>query len=575
MKRTALVVDNFAGGGGASTGIEAAIGRPVDVAINHDAQAIAMHQANHPHTFHVQNDIWSVNPVEVTKGAPVRLAWFSPDCTHFSKAAGRVPRKQSIRDLAWVVIRWAGEVRPDVIMLENVEEFQTWGPLDAEGFPDRARSGETFAEWWRQLEGLGYAVERRELRAADYGAPTIRKRLFIIARRDGQPIVWPDVTHAKSPAVDLRPWRSAAECIDWHIPAPSIFERVRPLAEPTLRRIAAGIKRYVIEAEQPFIVQVGYREWDESRVKDPLQPFPTITGTNQHALVTPIVAGVGGRAGQSRPRSAAEPLATITAKADSVLVSPSIVRMNHDGAGKPADDVAHPLATVTTQHNKHQLVEAFLAKHFTGQVGAAVDAPLPTITTRNVTTQVVTAHMARHFGGMVGRDLREPSPTNLTKGAQNQLVTSNLVHLRGTGVPTSVEQPMRTVSAGGQHIAEVRALLLKFYGTNRVGQPLTDPMHTVTTKDRLGLVTIQGEDYVITDIGMRMLTPRELYRAQGFPEGYVIDPLFNGKPLPKTHQVRMCGNSVCPPVAEALVAANVGRLGQQSIWRGYETAAAG
>jgi len=534
-----LVVDNFAGGGGASTGIEAAIGRPVDVAINHDAQAIAMHQANHPHTFHVQNDIWSVDPVAVTKGQHVRLAWFSPDCTHFSKAAGRRPRQQNIRDLAWVVIRWAGEVRPDVIMLENVEEFQTWGPLDEDGYPDRARAGETFAEWYRQLEILGYEVERRELRAADYGAPTIRKRLFIIARRDGMPIVWPDVTHAKAPTPDLLPWRAAAECIDWSVPVPSIFDRQRPLVEATQRRIAAGIKRYVLDDPDPF-------------------------------LVPGFLVGVGGRAGQSRPRSAGEPMATTTAKADTALVTPYLHNLTHGGR---AEDIESPFMTITGAHRGEKaLIAPSIVPMTHGNPPVSVRAPLGTTTTQHNKHLLTTAFLVKHFGGMVGVRADTPLPTTTTRNTQIQIATSHLMHLRGTGVPHRFSDPLLTVAAGGTHYAEVRALLVKFYGNDHHGQGMQTPFGTMTTKDRFGLVTvwIQGEPWVMTDIGMRMLTPRELYRAQGFPEGYIIDPLFGGKPLPKTHQVRMCGNSVCPPVAEAMVGANVGRLGQQSLWRGYE-----
>lgn len=549
LRSAELVVDNFAGGGGASTGIEAAIARPVDVAINHDREAIAMHEVNHPHTLHIHDDIWSVDPVVVTQGRRVRLAWFSPDCTHFSKAAGRKPRSQKIRGLAWVVIEWAAAVQPDVIMLENVEEFRTWGPLDEDGYPIKDQAGETYAAWVTALEGLGYVVESRELRASDYGAPTIRKRLFIIARRDGQPIRWPDATHGKPSLLEphLEPYRSAAECMDWSIPVPSIFEREKPLAEATQRRIAAGIKRFVLDDRDPFIVpgflvQTGWgeRQGQAPRVMDLRAPLGTVVaGGIKHALVTPYIHNLthGGRA-----EDIVAPFMTITGahRGEKALVAPIVASLDHQSSPKGVNRPDEALTTVTTKA-RHLLTTAFLVKHFGGMVGVRADTPLPTVTTRN--TQV-------------------------------QIATSNLIHLRGTGTARSVAEAMPTVTAGGNHIAEVRAFLLKFYGNEVGGHSLNTPLGTVTTRDRFGVVvTIHGEPYVMYDIGMRMLTPRELYRAQGFPEGYVIDPVVDGRPLPKTHQVRMCGNSVCPPVAEALVEANVGRLATQARWPGYALAA--
>lgn len=430
-----LVVDLFAGGGGASTGIEQAIGRHVDIAVNHDADAVAMHQANHPQTRHFISDVFEVDPREVCGDRPVGLLWASPDCKHFSKAKGGKPVSKKIRSLAWVVIKWAKTVHPRVILLENVEEFQTWGPLGADGRPCPARKGTTFRRWISQLEALGYRVEWRELRACDFGAPTIRKRLFLVARRDGLPIVWPQPSHGPKGS-GLKPYRTAAECIDWSIPCPSIFERERPLAEATLRRIAHGIQRYVIDATHPFIVRIGHTGHGDS-------------GKAEHLLVAPAVA-------------------------------------------RQRDDVA-----------------AFLAKHFGGN-------PQP---------------------GKTAASLREPAPTVLARGGPQALVMTNL-------------QP----ETGGHH-AEVRALLLKYYGTEQ-DPDLREPLHTITTKDRFGLVTIKGEDYFIVDIGMRMLQPRELYRAQGFPDTYVIDRGADGRMLSKAAQVRMCGNSVCPPVARAIVAAN-------------------
>lgn len=457
-----LVVDNFAGGGGASTGIEQALGRPVDIAINHDPRALALHEVNHPHTQHYCESVWDVDPYEVTQGRPVGLAWFSPDCRHFSKAKGAKPVSPQVRGLAWVALRWAATVKPRITMLENVEEFTTWGPLvrDPKGnwLPCPKRRGRTFRAFTNAMARQGYRVEWRELRACDYDAPTIRKRLFLVARRDNQPIVWPDPTNGPG----LRPYRPAAEIIDWSIPCPSIFGRKRPLADATCRRIAEGIRRYVIECEDPFIAPVG---------------------------TAGAIVGCGGRAGQSRPRGLNEPYATVTTKADACLV------------------------------------QAFLAKHYTG---------------------------------VVGTDLRQPLST-VTSVDHHSLVTSHMIKLRGTNVGHDARQPVHTISAGGTHHGEVRAFLVKYYSEGGQWQSLNEPMHTIPTKDRLGLVMVHGQPYQIVDIGMRMLQPHELYAAQGFPADYIHDRDANGKPFTKSDQVRMCGNSVCPPLSRALVAANMGQ----------------
>lgn len=528
-----LIVDNFAGGGGASTGIEAVIGRAVDIAINHDPEAVAMHAANHPFTHHYCEDVFAIDPVEVTQGQPVQLAWFSPDCKHFSKAKGGKPVSKKIRGLAWMVIKWAKTVQPKVIMLENVEEFETWGPLTKDGMPDPAKKGLTFRRWWRQLENAGYTVDWRVLKACDYGAPTIRKRLFVIARCDGQPIVWPKPTHGPG----LLPYRTAAECIDFSIHCPSIFERKKPLAENTLKRIAKGLKRYVIDSADPFIVSLTHQGSD--RVESIAEPFKTITGAKrgEKALVTPYLATFYGskNANGDRVNDVAEPLRTQSTENRFGLVSATLIDAAHSEVspkgvkrrGKGVHSLTDPLGTVAATGNQ-ALVSAFMVKHFgdqfTGKKAAGVDEPLPTITARN--TQV-------------------------------QLVTSNLVKLRGDNVGQPVDEPLATVSAQGTHHAEVRAFLLKWYGNEKDGCDIKDPLHTVTSKERFGLVTIQGVDYQIVDIGMRMLTPRELYLAQGFPADYVIDFTHDGKPLTKTAQVRMCGNSVCPPVSAALVKANI------------------
>jgi DNA (cytosine-5)-methyltransferase 1 len=528
-----LVVDLFAGGGGASTGIEQAIGRHVDIAVNHDPEAVSLHQANHPQTQHFVSDVFEVDPVTVTGGRPVGLLWASPDCKHFSKAKGGKPRSKKIRALAWVVIKWAKLARPRVICLENVEEFQDWGPLKADGMPCERRKGTTFQRWAAQLRNLGYRVEWRELRACDYGAPTIRKRLFLVARCDGQPIVWPAPTHAAKPAKcsGLQPYRTAADCIDWSLPCPSIFERDRPLAEATLRRIAHGIKRYVIEAAKPFIVRIGQQGGNGSYTNDPRTPLTTITTKAEHLLAVPtlVQTGYGERPGQA-PR---------------------------------VPGLEKPLGTAV-DGQKHGLVAAFLAKHYTGVVGSAAPEPIGTVT--SVDHHSLVSAQLVGCGGRAGqsrpRDASEPVQTITAKG-DTCLVTSHLAKLRGTSSSASTGEPLGTVSAQGTHHAEVRALLLKYYGTDQDPQ-LGEPLHTVTTKDRFGLVTVAGEDYLIADIGMRMLQPRELYRAQGFPDSYVIDRGADGRVLPKSSQVRMCGNSVCPPLARAIVAANYAeRLAQR------------
>jgi DNA (cytosine-5)-methyltransferase 1 len=526
--RDELVVDNFAGGGGASTGIERALGRPVDVAINHDPEAIAMHRINHPGTTHYCESVFKVDPIEITGNQPVGLAWFSPDCTHHSKAKGGAPRSPRVRGLAWVVIRWARRVKPRVIMLENVEEFQDWGPLLEDGKPCPQRRGKTFTLWLNQLRRFGYQVEHRELRACDYGAPTTRKRLFVIARRDGLPIVWPKPTHGPG----LLPYRTAAECIDWTLPCPSIFERTRPLAENTLRRIARGVMKYVVNSASPFIVPLTHT--GDARVHPIDEPVRTLTTANGGELA---------------------------------LCAPTLVQVGYgerDGQAPRVPGLDKPLGTVVAGGGKHALVAAFLAKHYGGNEtpGSSLGRGMDTITTQDHHA-LVAAHLAKFRGDSPGTAADSPVPT-ITAGPRENpagaahalgLVATTIAKLRGTNTGQPSDEPLQTISAGGTHFAEVRALLLKFYGTEQDPR-LTEPMHTVTTKDRFGLVTVHGEPYAIVDIGMRMLQPRELYRAQGFPEDYVIEFEHNGRPLPKHAQVRMCGNSVCPPIATALIRAN-------------------
>lgn len=810
-----LIVDSFAGGGGASTGIEEALGKSPDFAINHDAEALTMHLANHPDTVHLTHDIWKVKPLEVTQGNTVGLLWASPDCKSHSKAKGGKPRNKNIRDLAWVVVHWAKVVRPKLILLENVAEFAEWGPLTLKGQPCPRRKGQTFAEWVSKLERQGYQVDYRMLKACDYGAPTIRERLFLVARCDGKPIVWPERTHgpANDPLVEsgvLMPYRTAADIIDWEKTCPSIFMDKadaasfrdatgltvkRPLEDATLARIAKGVKRYVIDAEQPFITSLTHQggERNESldapirtitaanrgekglvspelapfmtkfranavgaSIQDPLptvtansfekragcgipmgvvapqvvpvpdnnargsalisvahgdsggkreytldEPIGTATASNTHALVgveavapiityaqqggavrspeaplhtvtaskkdyngliAPLLVGCGGRAGQSRPRSADEPMATATTKADVCVSVPYLVPRYGERPGQEPRTVAinRPAPTIVPDGNQGSLAMAELVpannvqanaviRQFGGSVGSSANEPIGSTTCRSGKTGVISAELAnvgfiaQQNTGLVGHDAREPLSTIVGKGCtQTPIITTmvqaeppegdalHLVKFQENSVGTALDEPLHTVMAGatrhgvvsshiinmkgsdqraasiatpmpaqcagGNHIGEVSADLQRsasivtYYSTGDQAGSIDDPLHTVTSKGRFGvidsqsassltpeqyekakevatflrhfgcwdggeIVTVRG--YVIVDIGLRMLTPRELARGQGFREEYVLDPKFKGKRLTKTSQTRMIGNSVCPDAARAMVFANV------------------
>lgn len=556
----------FCGGGGADTGIEQATGTPVDIAINHDAEAIGMHAANHPQTMHFKEDVFAVHPLVATRGRSVRLLWASPDCTHFSIAKGGTPCSKKIRSLAWVVIKWAKTVRPRMIFLENVKEFQTWGPLGPDNRPDKSRAGETFNRWIAELRGLGYQVEWRILAACDFGAPTSRKRLFLIARCDGQPIVWPDPTHGdpKSPETKkkkLKPWHTAAEIIDWTIPCPSIFERKKPLSENTLRRIAKGIQKFVLNNPKPFIVSIA--NWSNDSINPADKPLTTVTANpkgGHHALVVPTLVQVNHTGNDHRTQTPDNPLPTLTAKNGHAVAAATLINIGYgekpgQKARVPGLDV--PLGTVVSGGKKHALVSAFLARQYGQSVGTDADAPLGTIT-RIDHSQVVTAFLAKHYTGATGSEMNKPVDT-ITAIDHNSLVTSHLVKMRGTNIGQSVEEPLQTISAQGKHFAEVRALLVKYYGNEKDGQPLNEPLDTVPTKDRFALITVYigSEPYVIVDIGLRMLQPHELYAAQGFPADYIFDRQADGTPITKTAQVQKCGNAVCPPVARAIVAVNL------------------
>lgn len=648
-----LIVDSFAGGGGASTGIEMALGRSPDIAINHNAAALAMHEANHPDTLHLSKNIWQVDPLDAVGNRPVGLAWFSPDCKHFSKAKGGKPVKRNIRDLAWTVVNWARRARPSVIILENVEEFQTWGPLieNAKGdfVPDPARRGETFRRWVGELKRCGYKVEGRELVAADYGAPTTRKRFFLIARRDGQPIVWPAATHGKPDDPDVvvgrkSPWRTAAEIIDWSLPCPSIFETsaeirakhgvraVRPLAEATMARVARGTKRYVLDAAEPFTVPVApgalpaswVAKFQSGSTGSPIDaPLPTVTANSFHkrpggaapvGLVVPSVVSLAhGDSGGRREYPATDPIGTVHAGGQKYgVLAPSLMPLTHQGSDRN-NSAEEPLRTVTTAHRGEMAVIAPVltaAQHGGSVRGAAepmrtiaasykdqhaviaptlvqtgygeregqaprsldLGKPLGTVVAGGAKQALVAAFLAQHnndsrrVGGVnPGQPADKPVSTITATGSQQGVVAAHLTHLytsNTTGGRGDVEQPIKTVTAGGGHAALVSAFMVKYYGAG-IGQPVDDPFATVTVRDRFGLVTVNvaGQPYVITDIGLRMLTPRELFLAQGFPASYRIDDIaYQGRTLTKSEKIACVGNSVCPPLAAALVAANCAHL---------------
>lgn len=475
-----VVVDLFAGGGGASHGIREALGVSPVAAINHCAHAIQMHALNHPDTLHFQESVFDVEPMHASRGRRVDLLWASPDCTHFSRAKGGKPRDKGIRSLAWVIVDWARDVRPTCIAMENVPEFQGWGPLDDEGQPVKAQAGETFREFVGALEREGYVVSWRVINAADYGTPTSRRRLFLIARRDGKPLVWPSPSHGPG----RTPYRTAAECIDWSIPCPSIFERKRELAPATLRRIAEGVRRYVLGERRPFLLCLTHG----GRLEPLDEPMRTITTANrgERALVSPVLVANNTN---NAPHSVEKPLGTVTSGGRHILAAATLINTRNgerEGQRPRALDIEAPLPTTTATGSQGAVVAAFLSQHNGRSVGSAVDGPAPTTT-------------------------------------------------------------------GSGHASLVAAFLARYHGTGGQWGALDDPSPCVTAREGLALVTVEiaGETYVLTDIGMRMLQPRELARAQGFPDSYVLIGS-------KGDQVARIGNSVCPPVAAAIVRALMG-----------------
>lgn len=636
-----IIVDNFAGGGGASTGIELATGRPVAIAINHDPAAILMHKTNHPHTLHLQASVWDVDPVEVCAGRPVGLAWFSPDCKHFSKAKGSALVDRNIRGLAWIVLRWAGTVRPRVIILENVEEFTTWGPV-RKGKPVKSKQGQTFQKWLGQLEALGYKVEHRELVAADYGAPTTRKRFVLVARCDGRPIVWPERTHAPKDSEEVKsgkllPWRAAAEIIDFSLPMYSIFATkeeikakygvnvVRPLAENTQRRAIRGVDKFTIRSGKPFLIPVGYgeRAGQAPRVHDLGAPLPTVVSTVKTHLAEPMVAPFVAQAKfQNASQDIQKPLSTITSVGAHELVEPVMAPYNFSNTGgsvgAPTDQ---PIGTVRTAGGQ-VLAAANLMQYHTeqGEENARVnnlDDPLPTVDASN-RYGLAAAHLTEYYGNGNPLDPRDPMHTvtghdrealtavhldkyfaggykcpgngadeplsTITVEPRHSLVASHMMVFKGQDVGQSLQKPLRTITAGGGEFGLASARIEKYPSVTAADGGDTSPCRGGEAGDRKGrpygfwpeirallnkycgytladdeilLLRIGGAWYYLSDITMRMLTPKELYAAMGFPPDYIIERDYTGKPYPKSAQVARCGNAVCPQMASAVVRANL------------------
>ena len=682
-----IIVDNFAGGGGASTGIELAAGRPVAIAINHDPDAILLHKTNHPYTEHLQASVWDVDPVEVCKGRPVGLAWFSPDCKHFSKAKGSALVDRNIRGLAWIVLRWAAKVRPRVIMLENVEEFQTWGPV-RKGKPIKKKAGQTFLKWKQQLEDLGYVIEHRELVAADYGAPTTRKRFVLVARCDGKPIVWPERTHAPRDSEEvksgkLKPWRSAAEIIDWTLPGYSIFasrkeiwdtygvRARRPLKPNTLRRIIRGVDKFTIKSGNPFIVPTGYgeRKGQAPRVQDLADPLGTVVAKDKFTVCQPVATPFGvecnhsggghihdvldpintvtgkhtggvasavavpytfSNTGGSVGDSVAGPVHTIRTAGGQVLASANLMSIGQTGGGDRIRDMREPVPTTVSKQeccavaanliqyhteqfekvrgqgmedpimtvdssNRYGLASCNLVEYYGNGNPIDVTDPLHTVTAHD-REGVVSAHIQKFFGGVVGEDAREPLPTVTTvdhnalaavhvekyfaggyKGcgdsAASPLSTvtveprhgacaAHVVEFKGQDIGQSVDKPLRTITASWGEFAECRAVLTKAPGRDlgnwpQIRELLNEYCGYNLADDEVILLIIRGVAYYISDITLRMLTPRELYNAMSFPLDYIIEVDYLGNVYPKDKQVARCGNAVCPALAEAMVRANL------------------
>lgn len=608
-----IIVDNFAGGGGASTGIELATGRVVDIAINHDPAAILMHQTNHPHTEHYRESVWDVDPVELCRGRNVGLAWFSPDCKHFSKAKGAALVDRNIRGLAWIVLKWAGLVRPRVIILENVEEFVTWGPV-RKGKPVKSKSGLTFDKWLSQLKALGYDVEYKTLVAADYGTPTSRKRFFLVARCDGKPIVWPKPTHAPKDDIrvkngELKPYRTAADIIDWSLPCPSIFDTkqevmekyglkaVRPLADNTMRRIARGLDKFVIKSNKPFIVPIGYgeRQGQAPRIHDIDSPLPTEVSSNKHYVCQPLMSpyqmhnhtnagGTDCRAPVNTITSAGaqmlltpilaqhkfdnaaqdvkKPLSTITAVGAHEIITPSLIQYHTEQSEKEnrAYTLNEPLKTADGS-NRFGVMAPYLTKYYSGDSGHRADVPLHTVTSRE-RENLSACFLSKYFTGVDGADCSNPLPT-VTAIDHNSLCAAHVAEFKGKDKGQAADVPLRTITAGDGEFGVVKTRIVKItgnpslYNWPKVRAMLNKYCGYNLADDEILLFEIGSELYFIADIGLRMLCPKELYAAMGFPDDYIIDRDYLGNEYKRSAQVARCGNAVCPQLAKALVQANM------------------
>jgi DNA (cytosine-5)-methyltransferase 1 len=568
-----IIVDNFAGGGGASTGIEFATGRRVAIAINHDPDAIRMHRTNHPYTEHLQASVWDVDPVAECRGRPVGLAWFSPDCKHFSKAKGAAPVDRKIRGLAWITLRWAAKVRPRVIILENVEEFQTWGPV-RKGKPVKKPAGTTFRRFISQLEALGYTVEFRELVAADYGAPTSRKRFYMVARCDGKPIVWPKPTHSKTGADGLPKWRSAAEIIDWSLPCPSVFDTkaeimeryglkaVRPLAKNTMRRIIRGVDKFTIRSGKPFIVQQKFQNAAQNIEK----PLTTVTAVGAHELCKPLLAPVTvTNTSNSVGATVGEPMNTVRTGGGGgqMLVTPFLAECNHSGGGHIAP-VGDAYKTITAKHTGG-IVAPSLIQYHTEQTesvrASGLGAPINTVDASN-RYGLTCANLVEYYTGGRPLDITDAMHT-VTSHDREAVVAAHVVKFKGDNLGHGMNDPMQTVTTSAGEFAECVACMAKMHRGDNLGHwpeiraLLNEYCGYTLAEDEVLLLEISGALYYIADIGLRMLSPRELYNAMGFPPDYIIDRDYLGNEYKKSAQVARCGNAVCPPMATALVRANL------------------
>lgn len=625
-------VDSFAGGGGASTGIELATGHPIDIAINHNEAAIMMHQRNHPFTEHYIEDIWAVDPKAAVRGRHVKLAWFSPDCKHFSRAKGSALVDKKIRGLAWVVLKWAAAVRPDVIMLENVPEFVTWGPV-RKGKPVKSKAGQTYEKWLSQLKALGYEVETRKICAADVGAPTIRTRFHLVARCDGKPIVWPKRTHAPRDSEEVKsgkllPWRSAAEIINWDLECPSIFatkaeikekygiNAIRPLRDNTLRRIAKGLDKFVLKNAEPFIVPVGYGEkkGQAPRTHDPKEPLSTVVSSTKQYVCDPVMTPYSvecNHGGERQARGLEDPLNTVTGKFTGGVASPVMTPFHmHNHSNAVGTDVREPVNTVTgvgAQMVIEPVCTPYIMCNNAGNAPHEVGEPTPTITTGNrnfvvaphliqyhseqsskevrgqkINEPIQTVDAANRYGltatylteyygnGRDGISVKDPMQT-ITAKDRECITMAHLAHFKGKDKGQHPLDPLMTITARDGQFADVRTMLVKWDGHTDLGywpevrKMLNKYCDYNIAENEILIISIFGIWYFISDIGLRMLSPRELYDAMGFPHDYIIDKDINGNAITRTDQVARCGNAVCPAVAEALTRANLPECCKQKI----------